>query len=102
MKKTIQWYEKKGRGSYFDPKLRSFKQARMHGYDLEMRFASLYSPKPELKRKDSLMKRFVIKIQKFFINVSFDIIEWTLKQDLPKEKRSEIFDKLNEIKNNLK
>ena len=24
MKKTIQWYEKKGKGSYFDPRLRRF------------------------------------------------------------------------------
>ena len=24
MKKTIQWYEKRGKGSYFDPKLRHF------------------------------------------------------------------------------
>lgn len=36
MKKTIQWYEKKGKGSYFDPKLNHFIDLPIRGFDDEM------------------------------------------------------------------
>ena len=59
MKKTIYWYEKRGKGSYFDPELNHFINAPMFGFDDEI---------PEGARKINTFspssKRFWISIQR--------------------------------------
>lgn len=47
------------------------------------------------------MKKIIISIQRFFVRLSFNILEWSLKQDLPEEKRKQMFDKLFKMKDKL-
>ena len=47
------------------------------------------------------MSKIIISIQKMFIRISFNVIEWSLKQDLPEEKRKQIFDRLLKMRDKL-
>jgi hypothetical protein len=63
MKKTIQWYEKRGKGSYFDPKLNHFIDLPTHGFDDEIPKGS----KPVILNEDTFFmhrKRFWISVRK--------------------------------------
>lgn len=65
MKKTIQWYEKKGKGSYFDPELIHF-ISTVTGFDDELLFAKEATPLPlfESKQKGMKERQFWISIKK--------------------------------------
>ena len=58
MKKTIHWYEKRGKGSYFDPKLNRFANPANHGFDDELQMAR-DSSYPELTEKHFFWTRLL-------------------------------------------
>ena len=70
MKKTIQWYEKKGKGGYWDKKLWHFIEAPMHGFDDELLLAKRANYIPERKKWYERIWQWLIKsrVQLFTLN----------------------------------